>query len=127
MQLSRPSMRPMPAPPLPYCHYSLLTLLCKGRPKPKNVNIFLSTGFAMTMAAAIESQVAEAPAWSRASRIASVDIVHDLSRAETVWRGLEDQQQFSTPYQRFDFLKPWQHQVGARENVLPFIIIAYDG
>ena len=81
----------------------------------------------MTMAAAIESQVAEAPAWPRASRIASVDIVHDLSQAETVWRGLEDQQQFSTPYQRFDFLKPWQHQVGARENVLPFIIIAYDG
>ncbi len=79
----------------------------------------------MTMAAAIESRMAEAPAWSRASRIASVDIVQDFGQVETVWRGLEAQQ-YSTPYQRFDFLKPWQHQVGERENVLPFIVIAYD-
>jgi CelD/BcsL family acetyltransferase involved in cellulose biosynthesis len=79
----------------------------------------------MTMAAAIESRKAEAPAWSRASRIASVEIVQDFDQVETVWRGLEDQQ-YSTPYQRFDFLKPWQHQVGERENVLPFLVIAYD-
>ena len=62
----------------------------------------------MTMAAAIESRTAEAPAWSKASRIASVDIVHDLGQAEAIWRSLEDQQQFSTPYQRFDFLSAWQ-------------------
>ena len=80
----------------------------------------------MTMAAAIESRTAEAKAWSRTSRIARVDILHDLSQAETIWRGLEDQQQFSTPYQRFDFLSPWQRQVGEREGVLPFIVIAYD-
>jgi len=80
----------------------------------------------MTMAAAIESRTADAKAWSKASRIASVDVVHDLSQAEAVWRGLEDQHQFSTPYQRYDFLAPWQRQVGARENVLPFIVIAYD-
>jgi CelD/BcsL family acetyltransferase involved in cellulose biosynthesis len=79
----------------------------------------------MTMAAAIESRMTEAPAWSRASRIASVEIVQDFGQVETVWRGLEDQQ-YSTPYQRFDFLKPWQHQVGEHENVLPFIVIAYD-
>jgi CelD/BcsL family acetyltransferase involved in cellulose biosynthesis len=79
----------------------------------------------MTTAAAIESRTAEAKAWSRSSRIAGVDIVHDLSRAETVWRGLEDQQ-FCTPYQRFDFLEPWQHQVGAREGALPLVVIAYD-
>ena len=80
----------------------------------------------MTMAAAIESRTAEAKAWSRSSRIASVDIVSDLGKAETVWRGLEVQQQFSTPYQRFDFLSRWQRQVGARENLSPFIVIAYD-
>ena len=80
----------------------------------------------MTMAAAIESRTAEAKAWSRASRIASVDIVHDLGQAETIWRGLEAERQFSTPYQRFDFLGPWQRQVGERENLLPFIVIAYD-
>jgi CelD/BcsL family acetyltransferase involved in cellulose biosynthesis len=80
----------------------------------------------MTMAGAIESRAAKAPAWSRASRIASVDIVHDLDEAEAVWRGLEVGRQFSTPYQRFDFLGPWQQQVAKRDNVLPFIVIAYD-
>jgi CelD/BcsL family acetyltransferase involved in cellulose biosynthesis len=78
----------------------------------------------MTMAAAIESRTAEAKAWSRSSRIASIDIVHDLGPAETVWRGLEGK--FSTPYQRFDFLGPWQRQVGARQNLSPFIVIARD-
>jgi CelD/BcsL family acetyltransferase involved in cellulose biosynthesis len=80
----------------------------------------------MTMAAAIESRTAEAQAWSSAGRIASVDILNDLGQAEEVWRGLEDQQQFSTPYQRFDFLSIWQREVGEREGLLPFIIIAYD-
>jgi CelD/BcsL family acetyltransferase involved in cellulose biosynthesis len=78
----------------------------------------------MTMAAAIESRKAEPKAWSRANRIASVEIVHDLAQAETVWRGLEAQ--FSTPYQRFDLLAAWQRQVGARTNMLPCIVIAYD-
>ena len=79
----------------------------------------------MTMAAAIESRTA-APAWSKASRIVSVDIVGDLAQAETIWRRLEEQQHFSTPYQRFDFLSPWQRLVGERENLRPFIVIAYD-
>jgi CelD/BcsL family acetyltransferase involved in cellulose biosynthesis len=80
----------------------------------------------MTMAAAIESRTTEAPARSNISRIASVDILGDLSQAETVWRGLEAAQQFSTPYQRFDFLGAWQRQIGAREGFRPFIVIAYD-
>ena len=81
----------------------------------------------MTMAAAIESRMAEAPAWSKASRIAGIDILHDLAQAETIWRGLEHQQHFSTPYKRFDFLETWQRQVGKRAGLLPFIVIAYDG
>src|SRR6202035_3139673 len=105
----------------------LLTFLCKGPLKPKNVNNSLWTGFAMTMAAAIERRTAEAKAWSRASRIASVDVLGDLGEAETIWRSLEDDQQFSTPYQRFDFLAAWQRQVGQREQLRPFIVIAYDG
>jgi CelD/BcsL family acetyltransferase involved in cellulose biosynthesis len=80
----------------------------------------------MTMAAAIESRTAQAPAWSKPSRIAGVEILHDLNHAETIWRALEDRQQFSTPYQRFDFLSAWQRQVGARENRQPFIVIGYD-
>jgi CelD/BcsL family acetyltransferase involved in cellulose biosynthesis len=80
----------------------------------------------MTMAAAIESRTAEAKAWSKASRIASVDILGDLGQAEMIWRGLEDQQRFATPYQRFDFLERWQRQVGERQKLAPFIVIAYD-
>src|SRR5258705_380714 len=80
----------------------------------------------MTMAAAIEGRTAETPAWSKASRIASVDILHDLVQAEAIWRSLEDPHQFSTPYQRFEFLGAWQRQVGQREGLSPFIVIAYD-
>jgi CelD/BcsL family acetyltransferase involved in cellulose biosynthesis len=74
----------------------------------------------MSMAAAAESRTANP--W--ASRIAAVDICGDLGQAEAVWRALEPQ--FSTPFQRFDFLSPWLRQVGERENLLPFILIAYD-
>src|SRR5580692_8173541 len=80
----------------------------------------------MTMAAAIESRTADAPAWPKTSRIASVDFLDDLSQAETIWRSLEHQQHFSTPYQRFDFLGPWQRRVGEREGFRPFVVIAYD-
>jgi CelD/BcsL family acetyltransferase involved in cellulose biosynthesis len=79
----------------------------------------------MTMAAAIESRTAEA-AWSKPSRIAGVDILGDLGQAETIWRSLEDRRHFSTAYQRFDFLSAWQLQVGARENIQPFIVVAHD-
>jgi len=79
----------------------------------------------MTIAAAIESRTAALP-WSKVSRIASVDILHDLAEAEAIWRGFEDQLQFHTPYQRFDFLSKWQLQVGERDSLLPFLVIAYD-
>jgi CelD/BcsL family acetyltransferase involved in cellulose biosynthesis len=81
----------------------------------------------MTMAAAIESRTADAPARSRTSRIARVDILTDLGPAEPIWRRLEDPTQLFTPYQRFDLLANWQRQVGSRENATPFIVIAYDG
>ncbi len=80
----------------------------------------------MTMAAAIESRTADAPAWSKTSGIASVDFLGDLSHAETIWRSLENRQHLSTPYQRFDFLRPWQQLVGEREGLRPFIVIAHD-
>src|SRR5258708_13945034 len=80
----------------------------------------------MARAPGMESGRGETTAGSRASRIASVDILHDLSQAETIWRALENQPLVSTPYQRFDFLKPWQREVGERESLKPFIVIAYD-
>jgi CelD/BcsL family acetyltransferase involved in cellulose biosynthesis len=79
----------------------------------------------MTIAAAIESRTAEAPARSKISRIARVDIISDLSEVEPIWRELETWQ-LATPYQRFDLLAAWQREVGSRENVQPFIVIAHD-
>ena len=81
----------------------------------------------MTMAAAIESRTADAPARSQASRIASVEIITDLDAAEQVWRALEGCAPFATPYQRFDFLNPWQRRVGQAENAQASIVVAYDG
>jgi len=80
----------------------------------------------MTMAAAIESRRAEAPAWSKASRIAHIDVVTDLAAAEPIWRALEGGTGTFTPYQRFDFLAAWQRQVGERRDISPFIVIGFD-
>ncbi|MBR0935692.1 GNAT family N-acetyltransferase [Bradyrhizobium jicamae] len=81
----------------------------------------------MTMAAAIEGQTADARAWpTTARRIAGVDIFHDLSAAEAIWRGFETSTHSFTPYQRFDFLAAWQRQVGERERLRPFIVVAHD-
>ncbi|MGT2500800.1 GNAT family N-acetyltransferase [Bradyrhizobium guangxiense] len=80
----------------------------------------------MTMAAAMQSRTAEAPARSKASRIAQVDIVTDLDAAEAVWRGFEEPGHLFTPYQRYDLLSPWQRLVGAREGARPLVVIGRD-
>ena len=80
----------------------------------------------MTMAAAIEDRTANPSAWSKASRIAGIEIVHDLTAAEGIWRKLEGAQTSFTAYQRFDFLSSWQRQVGEREGLVPFVVIGYD-
>ncbi|MBR0872407.1 GNAT family N-acetyltransferase [Bradyrhizobium tropiciagri] len=80
----------------------------------------------MVMAAAIEGQTAGARTWSNAIRIAGVDIFHDLAAAEAIWRGFETPGHSFTPYQRFDFLAAWQRQVGERDGLRPFIVVAHD-
>jgi CelD/BcsL family acetyltransferase involved in cellulose biosynthesis len=77
----------------------------------------------MTMAAAIERRTADAPARSKAGRIAHVEIVRDLGAAEATWRALDGGAQFATPYQRFDFLAAWQRHAG---EATPFVVIARD-
>jgi CelD/BcsL family acetyltransferase involved in cellulose biosynthesis len=79
----------------------------------------------MTMAAVMQSR-AGTQARPETSRIAAVDILGDMREAETVWRGFEQSSPFFTPYQRFAFLDAWQRQVGEREGIRPFIVIAYD-
>ena len=80
--------------------------------------------FSMTSAAAIESQTAKVTAQSTTSHIVSIDVFRNLSEVEPTWRALEDH--LSTPYQRFDFLASWQRNVGERERLVPFIVIARD-
>jgi CelD/BcsL family acetyltransferase involved in cellulose biosynthesis len=80
----------------------------------------------MTMAAVIDNRTAQASARPRASGIARVDILSDLTAAEPIWRALEQRADFSTAYQRFDLLSAWQHEVGAREGTSPYIVIALD-
>src|SRR5277367_6231271 len=80
----------------------------------------------MTIAAVIESRTAQPSSRSKASHIATVEVIGDLGQAEMIWRALEGAQHLSTPYQRFDFLGTWQRQVGERENLLPFIVVARD-
>lgn len=80
----------------------------------------------MTMAAAIENGTADTQTWSKPGRVASIDVIRDLEGAEATWRAMENAQQSCTPYQRFDFVSAWQRNVGAREGLSPFIVIAYD-
>jgi CelD/BcsL family acetyltransferase involved in cellulose biosynthesis len=80
----------------------------------------------MTMAAAIEDRTADSNAWSK--RAASPPSTSFTTSAPPKASGAasEARQTFFTPYQRFDFLSPWQRQVGEREGLVPFIVIAYD-
>ena len=80
----------------------------------------------MTMAAAIESRTAEAAARSKPGRIARIESRTISRQAGAVWRGLEDGSQFSTPYQRFDFLSSWQRQVGTAKAFSRSSSIGYD-
>jgi CelD/BcsL family acetyltransferase involved in cellulose biosynthesis len=80
----------------------------------------------MTMAAAMQSRTADAPARSKANRIAHVEIVADLAAAEPIWRAFEAPGHLATPYQRFDLLGAWQRSVGSQEGARPFVVIAFD-
>ena len=75
------------------------------------------------MAAAIENRTAD-NAWSKATA-SPASISFRPHAAEAIWRSLEGAQ-FSTPYQRFDFLAAWHRQVGERDGLAPFIVVGYD-
>jgi len=54
--------------------------------------------------------------------IAGVQVFEDMRRAEPLWRALERRNALATPYQRFDFLAPWQREVGRRKGVVPVLL-----
>ena len=80
----------------------------------------------MTMAAAIESRVAETRSQAEATQVADVEIFRDLAGAEATWRSLEGPESVLTPYQRFDLLAAWQNNIGVANGIAPLIAVARD-
>jgi CelD/BcsL family acetyltransferase involved in cellulose biosynthesis len=80
----------------------------------------------MTMAAVMEGRPAGTQAKPDASRIARVEVLHDMRTVETTWRNLESPDHLSTPYQRFDFQAAWQRHVGELDGLRPYIVVASD-
>jgi len=78
----------------------------------------------MSMAAVVETRATSGQ--TKASRIAGIDVLHDLASAEPIWRRLESEDSLASPYQRFDFLAPWQTEVGQHANLTPFIVTGHD-
>jgi CelD/BcsL family acetyltransferase involved in cellulose biosynthesis len=61
-----------------------------------------------------------------AGRIARIEVFDDMAAAEPLWRALERDDAWATPYQRYDLLAAWQHHVGADRGITPFIVIGFD-
>jgi len=61
----------------------------------------------------------------RAGLIGRIEVFFDLAVAEPLWRGLE-RDAATTPYQRFDFLAPWQRHVGERNGITPIVVAGFD-
>jgi CelD/BcsL family acetyltransferase involved in cellulose biosynthesis len=80
----------------------------------------------MTMAATLESRSAPLRAGSGAIEVGRVDVIRNMTEAESVWRSCECIRYLTTPYQRFDLLNAWQRNVGAHEGVTPFIVVVRD-
>jgi CelD/BcsL family acetyltransferase involved in cellulose biosynthesis len=81
----------------------------------------------MTIAITCPGQgLAAAEGLSGEARIARVEVLEDMARAEPAWRRLENGSALATAYQRFDLLAAWQQHVGARSGITPFIVIGSD-
>jgi CelD/BcsL family acetyltransferase involved in cellulose biosynthesis len=63
---------------------------------------------------------------SHAGPLAHVAMFDTLADAEPYWRRLERANTVATPYQRYDFLAPWQRSVGERAGVTPAVAVGYD-
>jgi CelD/BcsL family acetyltransferase involved in cellulose biosynthesis len=59
-------------------------------------------------------------------RIARIEVLGDLAAAEPLWRALERDDAWTTPYQRFDLLSAWQRHVGARKGIIPYVVVGFE-
>jgi len=71
-------------------------------------------------------RVAAATLPRAAGTIVKVEVFGDMTAAEPFWRRLENGPALATAYQRFDLLAAWQHHVGSRTGVAPFIVTGFD-
>jgi CelD/BcsL family acetyltransferase involved in cellulose biosynthesis len=55
-----------------------------------------------------------------------IDLYEDLAEVERDWRAFEAQAD-GTVFQCFDWLATWQRHIGARNGVIPAIVVARDG
>ncbi|MGO9356932.1 MAG: GNAT family N-acetyltransferase [Xanthobacteraceae bacterium] len=78
----------------------------------------------MTMTAVMGKSAAPTDVASQV--IARIEVFDRLADAEAVWRGMETPDHRFTPFQRFDFVSAWQTHVGQREDIRPFVVVAYD-
>lgn len=58
--------------------------------------------------------------------LSRVEIVDSMTTAEAPWRWLEREDAVLSPYQRFDWIAPWQNHVGARAGVTPYLVTGFD-
>jgi len=59
------------------------------------------------------------------TRLARVEIFHDMAAAMAPWRALESGDSLATPYQGYDILQSWHRHVGAHSGISPFIAVGF--
>ena len=59
-------------------------------------------------------------------RIAGIALCHDFATARPAWTRLEAAGALASPYQRHEFLDPWQRHVGELQGIRPLIVTAWD-
>jgi CelD/BcsL family acetyltransferase involved in cellulose biosynthesis len=109
-----------PNPPYNSADYPFLeALLAHSRGQIRKSRGFAAMRYALTIDC-------NQPIAAGAARLASAHVIEDLAEAEPIWRELQSQGAWSTPYQSFDFLAAWQRAVGARHGTSPFIVVSRD-
>ena len=78
------------------------------------------------MTAVVESNSVATRERSMPSRIARVEVLHDMRAAEQIWRQFETADDcLLTPFQRYDLQAAWQEHVASPQGVRPFIVLAW--
>ena len=60
------------------------------------------------------------------TRLARIEVFDTIAAAEPIWRRLEDGGALFTSYQCIELLAAWQHHVGTKAGITPFIVTGFD-